>query len=68
MLGLVDRDQIKHSPGTRTRLRFQIGHTALSGADCQIEAEPVVFEQCWMRFYWGMPRRLSKMPRFMLLP
>ena len=52
MLGLFDRDQVQHSPDASTRSRLQIGHTALAGADRQIEAEPVVFEQGCLRLYW----------------
>jgi hypothetical protein len=51
MLGLFDRDQVQHSPGASNCLRLQIGHTALAGPDRQIEAEPVVFEQGWVRLY-----------------
>ena len=51
MLGLFDRDQVQHSPGSSTGLSFQIGNTALAGTDRQIKAEPIVFEQGQLRLY-----------------
>jgi len=44
MTGLFDRDQIQNSANTSPRLRLQIWHAALAWTDCQIKAEPIVFE------------------------